>query len=40
LRNRGLNVDLECTRPKMGFLVQEAAEKSAEILRHKRKQES
>jgi len=40
LRNRGLNVDLECTRPKMGFLVQEAAEKSAEILRHKGKQES
>ena len=40
LRTRGLNVDLECTHPKMGFLVQEAAEKSAEILRHKRKQES
>jgi len=36
LRNRGLNVDLECTRPKMGFLVQEAAEKSSEILRRKR----
>lgn len=40
LRGRGLNVDIECTRPKMGFLVQEAAEKSAEILRRKRKRES
>ena len=36
LRSRGLNVDIECTHPKMGFLVQEAAEKSAEILRQKR----
>ncbi len=36
LRSRGLSVDIECTRPKMGFLVQEAAEKSAEILRRKR----
>lgn len=36
LRSRGLNVDIECKRPKMGFLVQEAAEKSAEILRQKR----
>jgi uroporphyrinogen-III synthase len=36
LRSRGLSVDIECTHPKMGFLVQEAAEKSAEILRHKR----
>jgi uroporphyrinogen-III synthase len=36
LRGRGLSVDIECTRPKMGFLVQEAAEKSAEILRRKR----
>jgi uroporphyrinogen-III synthase len=35
LRSRGLNVDIECTHPKMGFLVQEAAEKSAEILRQK-----
>jgi uroporphyrinogen-III synthase len=39
LRSRGLNVDIECTRPKMGFLFQEAAEKSAEILRHKQKGE-
>ena len=38
LRSRGLSVDVECTRPKMGFLVQEAAEKSAEILRQKRGQ--
>ena len=36
LRGRGLSVDIECGRPKMGFLVQEAAEKSAEILRQKR----
>ena len=36
LRSRGLRVDIECARPKMGFLVQEAAEKSAEILRQKR----
>ena len=38
LRSRGLNVDIECTHPKMGFLVQEAAEKSADILRQKRGQ--
>ncbi len=38
LRSRGLKVDIECTHPKMGFLVQEAAEKSAEILRQKRGQ--
>jgi len=38
LRSRGLNVDIECTHPKMGFLVQEAAEKCAEILRQKRGQ--
>jgi uroporphyrinogen-III synthase len=36
LRGRGLSVDIECMRPKMGLLVQEAAEKSAEILRRKR----
>jgi len=36
LRGRGLSVDIECTHPKMGILVQEAAEKSAEILRQKR----
>lgn len=36
LRGRGLSVDIECTHPKMGFLVQEAAEKSAELLKTKR----
>ena len=36
LRSRGLSVDIECTHPKMGFLVQEAAEKSAELLKSKR----
>jgi len=37
LRSRGLTVDIECTRPKMGFLVQEAAEKAPELLKAKRK---
>jgi len=37
LRGRGLMVDIECTHPKMGFLVQEAADQCAEILRQKRK---
>ena len=36
LRGRGLNVDWECTHPKMGFLVQEAAEKTPQLLRQKR----
>ena len=36
LRGRGLNVDIECTHPKMGFLVQEAAEKSGALLQQKR----
>jgi len=36
LRGRGLGVDIECTHPKMGILVQEAAEKGAQILRGKR----
>jgi uroporphyrinogen-III synthase len=36
LRSRGLNVDIECTHPKMGFLVQEAAEKAHDLLRQKR----
>ena len=40
LRSRGLSVDIECSHPKMGFLVQEAAEKSAEILRRKRVEQS
>ena len=36
LRGRGLNVDIECSRPKMGFLVQEAAEKAPDLLKGKR----
>jgi uroporphyrinogen-III synthase len=36
LRGRGLNVDIECSRPKMGFLVQEAAEKAPHLLKAKR----
>jgi len=36
LRGRGLNVDMECSHPKMGFLVQEAAEKSGDLLQKKR----
>lgn len=38
LRSRGLGVDIECTHPKMGFLVQEAAEKAAGLLVAKRAQ--
>jgi uroporphyrinogen-III synthase len=36
LRSRGLSVDIECTHPKMGFLVQETAEKAPELLSRKR----
>jgi uroporphyrinogen-III synthase len=36
LRGRGLSVDIECTHPKMGFLVQEAAEKAHQLLHQKR----
>src|SRR5215469_294432 len=36
LRRRGLRVDIECVHPKMGFLVQEAAEKAPELLKTKR----
>lgn len=36
LRSHGLNVDIECSHPKMGFLVQEAAQKSRELLERKR----
>ena len=35
LRSRGIPIDLESSHPKMGFLVREAAEQSAEILAHK-----
>ena len=36
LRGRGLSVDIECSRPKMGFLVQEAAERAPDLLKAKR----
>jgi uroporphyrinogen-III synthase len=36
LREYGLTVDMEPTHPKMGYLVSEAAQHSAEILRQKR----
>ena len=35
LKENGVGVDLEPSHPKMGFLVKEAAEKSAELLRRK-----
>jgi len=40
LRSRGLSVDIECSHPKMGFLVQEAAEKALGILASKRSHSS
>jgi uroporphyrinogen-III synthase len=36
LRQQQLRIDLEASHPKMGFLVREAAERSAEMLRGKR----
>jgi uroporphyrinogen-III synthase len=36
LQRRGIRADLEPSHPKMGFLVKEAAEQSAELLRLKR----
>ena len=36
MREQGIEPDLEPTHPKMGFLVREAAERAAEILRRKR----
>ena len=36
LRDFGIQVDVEPTHPKMGFLVKEAAEKSAELVRQKK----
>lgn len=36
LRQQGIAVDFEASHPKMGFLVKEAAERSAELLRAKR----
>jgi uroporphyrinogen-III synthase len=36
MREQGIEPDLEPTHPRMGFLVREAAERAAEILRRKR----
>src|SRR5688572_15013000 len=36
LRQRGIQIDLESSHPKMGFLVREAAERAADALRNKR----
>ena len=36
LRQRGIPIDLESSHPKMGFLVREAAERAADLLRKKR----
>jgi uroporphyrinogen-III synthase len=36
LRQRGIDIDLESSHPKMGFLVREAAERAADLLRDKR----
>jgi uroporphyrinogen-III synthase len=36
LRQRGIPIDLEASHPKMGFLVREAAERAADVLRVKR----
>ncbi len=36
LQRRGIRADLEPSHPKMGFLVKETAERSAELLRRKR----
>ena len=37
IRHQDLTVDFEASHPKMGFLVQETAQRSAELLRAKRK---
>jgi len=36
MREQGIAPDMEPTHPKMGFLVREAAEQAAQILRRKR----
>ena len=36
LRQRGIQIDLESSHPKMGFLVREAAERATDVLRAKR----
>jgi uroporphyrinogen-III synthase len=37
LRNQGIATDLEASHPKMGFLVREAAQRSPDLLRLKRR---
>jgi uroporphyrinogen-III synthase len=36
LRQQGIQIDLEASHPKMGFLVREAAERSADLIRARR----
>ena len=36
LRERGIQIDIEASHPKMGFLVRDAAERAADVLRTKR----
>jgi uroporphyrinogen-III synthase len=36
LREQGITIDIEASHPKMGFLVREAAERAADVLRTKR----
>ena len=36
LRQQGIAIDIEASHPKMGFLVREAAERVADVLRTKR----
>jgi len=36
LREQGIAVDIEASHPKMGFLVRDAAERAADVLRTKR----
>lgn len=36
LREQGIGVDIEASHPKMGFLVRDAAERAADVLRTKR----
>jgi uroporphyrinogen-III synthase len=37
LREQGITIDIEASHPKMGFLVREAAERAADVLRTKRR---
>jgi uroporphyrinogen-III synthase len=37
LREQGIAIDIEASHPKMGFLVREAAERSSDVLRTKRR---